>query len=356
MRVNPVTSPHAIAPQNTSQYSGQTAKDTRAAVVAKIEAIRSGQPQTSQEAAGLNPNQVSVEELSAVRPQTDRTERNVSPGVDTPAEVEATRSQPESKPEAKDPALQRQFEQLARQERQLRQKAKQQEESIRARQQELDAKEQAIKAKEVDYSQGYISKDQLRQETLRILAETGVDTQSLYNDLTEQTLNPLDVRTESHIKRLEAQIAKLEEKNSQNAKAYEEQQQQAYRAAVKQIETDVRNLVRNDPNYEVIKATGSVRDVVELIEETYKKDGVLMSVEEASDEVEKYLSEEATKLTRIGKIKRQLEQAGQPKSSEMKTQPTKEQPQMKTLTNAAASTRKLSAKERAIMAFKGELK
>ena len=43
-------------------------------------------------------------------------------------------------------------------------------------------------------------------------------------------------------------------------------------------------------------------------------------------------------------------------NSEVKTQANTKQPQsMKTLTNAASSSRQLSAKERAILAFKGEL-
>ncbi|MDE2106538.1 MAG: hypothetical protein KGL39_55500, partial [Patescibacteria group bacterium] len=106
-----------------------------------------------------------------------------------------------------------------------------------------------------------------------------------------------------------------------------------------------------------IRATNSVKDVVDLIEQTFKEEGRVMDVEEAANEVENYLLEEIEKLTRIEKLKKRMEAkpAATPKSDEQT--PQKKQPQtMKTLTNAASSSRQLSAKERAILAFKGELK
>jgi hypothetical protein len=345
MKVQPVSSPHAVM---TTQ-SNPTAQRNKA-----IEAFTKGQSSYDKPANpapnhSVNPNNISPEELSAVKPQE----------VYTLAETEVTEKAPETveppkeaKPE-QDPVLQRQFAQLARQERQLRAKAQQQDQAIKAREAALQAKEDAVRAKETEYSQGYISKDQLKRDTMRILADAGVS----YDELTQQILNQpgVDPRTEALVSRLEAKIAALEAKADQNVKAQEESQQQAYKAAVKQIEMDVRTTVQNDPNFETIKATRSIQDVVELIETTYKQDGILMTVEDACTEVEKYLVDEALKVTRIGKIKRQLEQAGTPKPTQTAVKPA-DTPSMKTLTNAATSTRKLSARERAMLAFKNELK
>lgn len=111
-----------------------------------------------------------------------------------------------------------------------------------------------------------------------------------------------------------------------------------------------------DPYFETIKQTNSVSDVVDLITATYEKDGILLSVEEAAKEVEDYLVDEAMKLTRIGKIKQRLAASTTAKVSQEQTPAPKKQTQMKTLTNAASTTRQLSAKERAILAFRGELK
>lgn len=352
MNVKPVASPHQVV---TTQ-SNPTAQRNKA-----IEAFKAGKssfdaaepvPQAERvpEHHSVNPNNISPEEVSAIRPALTSNERSNELAEETAVTVETHK---EEKPQV-DPALSRQFAQLAKQERQLRAKVQAEMKAIEAQKAELATQQASIKSKEQEYSEGYISKDQLKRDTLRILADSGVS----YDELTQQILNQstLDPRTESTIARLEAKIASLEEKANLGVKAQEEQQQQAYRAAVKQIETDVRNLVRMDPNFETIQATRSTSDVVELIEETYKKDGILMSVEDACKEVEDYLVEEAMKVTRIGKIKRQLEQAGQPKPSQT-AKPVQTQPgPMKTLTNAATSTRKLSAKERAMLAFKGELK
>lgn len=354
MKLTPVSSPHAIQPTSVSSNSKRSAA---------IEAFNKGQssydkpaPTTgnAQEMPVANPNRISPEELSAVKPQTPETPDNLATSEDTPPAVEKAETTQEKN--ERDPALSRQFAQLARQERQLRAKVQQEMKAIEAQKAELAVQQAAIKTKEQEYGQGYISKDQLKQDTLRILADSGVS----YDDLTQQILNAPGVnpQLDSAINSLKAEIKDLKSQLDQGKQQQIEQQQQAYKAAVKQIETDVRQLITMDPQFETIKATRSTSDVVELIEETYKKDGVLMSVEEACQEVENYLTEEALKLTRIGKIKRQLEQAGQPKPTQQQTQAPKQQTPapMKTLTNAAASTRKLTAKERAVLAFRGELK
>jgi hypothetical protein len=303
-------------------------------------------PQT-QEFPVQNPNKVSPEEVTAIQAQSkpevaEKSAEPENPGKSPESETQKTE---------RDPALSRQFAQLARQEKILRQKAQQQEREIKAREEALKTKEAAILTQEQKYQQGYISKDQLKQDTLRILAESGVS----YDELTQQILNQQapDPRTEATIKRLEAKIQELEGKTTKVEKTYEDQQKQAYQTALKQIRTDVQNTVNSDPSFEAIKATRSVQDVVDLIEQTYNKDGVLLSVEEACQEVENYLVDEALKLTRIQKIKGKLTQTAQPAKT---TDKPAQQTQMKTLTNAVSSTRKLSAKERAILAFNGQLK
>ncbi len=101
---------------------------------------------------------------------------------------------------------------------------------------------------------------------------------------------------------------------------------------------------------------------MKLIEETYQKDGILLSVEEAAQEVENYIVEQGlNKLSKIEKIKKRLAEnsgAVNPPAKQVKTetQANPEKTQMKTLTNASSGARKLSARDRAILAFKGELK
>jgi hypothetical protein len=318
-----------------------------AAVTAKIEAIRSGQPEPQ---VVQNQSQVSAEEMGAIIPRKAQEEETQEVDNSHPDEATTPAQEPEKTEEKPSPQLLA----LARRERALRAKAQQQEQAFKAREAALAAKEAELSAKGNQYNEGYITKDKLKSNPLLALQEAGLS----YDDVVQAALNQqsMDPRVEATIGRLEAKIRQLEEANETSSKNMTAQQQAQYDAAVKQIRTDAKKLVYTDPNLETVKATNSVSDVVELIEETYKKDGVLLSVEEAAQMVEDYLVEEAMKLTKISKIKNRLTQPAQaPKAQVQQRQPTKQPQPMKTLTNANSSGRQLSARERAILKFKGEL-
>lgn len=352
MKVTPVTSPGVIPPNGTPEAS-RTAKAIAAfnkgASTYDKPAPTQGQ---AQEHPVQNANAVSVEELSAIQANTAETLQDApeSTQEDTPT------SEPQ-KP-AEDPAISRQFAQLARQERALRAQKQQQDQAHKAKEAELAAREAALQPVKQDLS-NYVSIDQLKRDAYGTLAKLGVS----YDEYTQQALThqPVNPQVQQHIEALEAKLAKLEAFNETSSKTYAEQQQAQYQAAVKQIESDVLQLVKADPTtYEVIAKTGrgAIKEVVKLIEETYNKDGILMTAEEAAQEVEDYMTEKSFKtLSQIDKIKKRMNQANaSQKTSDVKTQASPKQQQMKTLTNATSSTRQLSAKERAILAFKGELK
>lgn len=359
MNIKPLPQPGAGSSQITPSAVNSSSKAR--AIEAFNKASLAPTEGNAQEHPVANPNNISAEELSAIRsPSQD----NGSRLEDSPDQT-AQEAAPEETPAATPPPvkeetpLSRQYAQLARQERALRAKAQQQDQAIKAREAALQAREAELVAKDQTYSKGYIQADRIQKDTLQVLAEAGVPYEKLYEQLTEHLVGtPVDPRVNAEMARLKAEIADLKSASDAGKKSYEQQQQSAYNQALKQIELDARALVKADPTaYEAISKTGTVREVVKLIEETYKKDGVLMSVEEAANEVENYLVEENYGMaTRIEKIKRRITEAGQPKKSDVKTPTQNKQPQMKTLTNAAAGSRKLSAKERAILAFKGELK
>jgi hypothetical protein len=339
MKVTPVSSPTLV------QQTQPT--DKRAAAIAAFEKGQSSydkpvEAPVAQEIPPIDPNQVSAEEMSALSipaPQVQESQPEVEqPVVEEKKEV--------------DPQLSKQFAHLAKQAKQLRAKQQQQEQAFKQREAELAAKEAALgKQPSLD---GYVSIDELKRNPLGTLTRAQVT----YDELTQQLLSSgtVDPRTEALIKQQESRIAQLEAKIEEGSKKQVEAQDQAYKAAVRQIEVDARNLIKNDPNFETIKSTNSIRDVVELITETYKKDGIVLSVEEAATEVENYLVDEAMKLTRIGKIKSKLAQAAQPKPVEVKANKQTQPSPMKTLTNAHSTSRQLSARERAILAFRNELK
>ncbi len=344
MKITPVTGPGAIQDLSTPEPVRE------ARMKAAFEKATQPADQGSPDRLPVNPNSISAEELSAVKPipkarLQSQTEETVELS-DNSAEL----STEETETEVKDPEVQRRFAQIARQEKALRAKAHQQNLALKQREDALKAREAALEPKAIapDYS-NYVDKNRIKQDALGVLEEAGIS----WDDLTNQAINraPTDIRVTNTIARLEQKIAQLEEANQNSAKTYQEQQQAQYQAAVKQIKADAKQLVYTDPEFETIKSMNAVKDVVDLIEQTYAKDGIVLSVEEAAKEVENYLVEEAMKITQIDKIKKRMAAANASRpASETKTQDPK-QTQMKTLTNAVGSTRQLTARERALNAF-----
>lgn len=351
MKVTPVHSPHAVAPVQQNPQAAASAK-ARAVAMLTQQAPTQGQ---QQEHPVQNPSQVSVEELSAIN-------RPIAPVADTHQDAQGDEQIADPTPEApkpqEDPALSRQFAQLARQERTLRAKEQQKQQEWKAKDAELTAREAAIQPSKPDLT-NYISVDQLKRDAYGTLVKHGIS----YDEVSQQALThqPVNPQVQAHIEALEAKLAKLESLTETSQKTYQEQQQAQYQAAVHQIETDVVQLVKADPStYEVIAKTGkgAIKEVVKLVVDTFNKDGILMSVEEAAQEVEDFMTERSFKtLSQIDKIKKRMAEASATtKQSDVKQQTQPKQTQMKTLTNAVGSTRQLTVRERAIAAMEGRLK
>lgn len=355
MNIKPVAHPSEI-----KQTTGNNT-EARAKAIAAFTQSASPQPQSQ---VVQNQNNITPEEMSAIVPrQEDTVEDTTLQATETTEETSVTPEAPKVEtPE--EMAMSRQFAQLARQEKALRAKAQQQEQAYKAREAALAAREAELNAKsqtsKVDMS-NYISKDMLKQDVMSTLEDLGIT----YDDITQQaiTRQPIDPTLKRTINQFRDEIQTLKAELAEAKTAQINSQTESYKAAVKQLEVEAKNLVTADPvTYEAIAKTGTVREVVKLIEDTYKKDGILMSVEDAAKEVEEYLVEENYAMaTKIEKIKKRMQTASTtpatPKTEQTPVKTTQKQTQpMKTLTNATSSTRQMSAKERAILAFKGELK
>lgn len=343
-----ITHTGSTPPAITQQTNTGPSPEARARAVA---IITQGAP------AQLNQNNISAEELSAIKaPSEPQGEVQAQePTLEAQERQTSTNEAPKEIKETKEDTSSNQYVLLARKEKALRAKAQQQEQAFKAREAELAKRESDLAKIRGDYESGYVSKAQLKANTLAALAEAGVT----YEEVTQQQIDAGSVprAVSDHIARLEARQAKLEKDLEAARQSSEQQQQDSYKAAVNQIQKDAQKLITTDPSFEMIKATGSVKDVVELIEQTFKEDGEILSVEEAASLVEEHLLAEVEKLTRIEKIKKRLAPPPAAKETANAQTPQTKQPQtMKTLTNATSSTRKITARERAVMAFKGELK
>jgi len=306
----------------------------------------------------VNQNAVAVEDLSALTPKSGQPGENepemaesllsdtapVEPKVATPDETAA------------DP-LSKQYAILAKREKQLRLKMQQQEQALKAREEAFAAREAALTAKDQEYSSGYISKDTLKSNTLQALIEAGLDPQDAIQRIYEQNSNPVDPRLQAKLDAMEAKLKAYDAAQEAREKQAAEQQDQGYKQAIAKLTSDTKKLVFTGNDFEMIKNTNSVADVVQLIEETFKRDRVELSVTEAAQMVEDYLVDEALKLSKTEKIQKRLASQVAPAAAPaQKTPASPQQPQaqMKTLTNATSSTKKLSVRERAIAAANGQ--
>lgn len=359
MKITPVAGPSTIP------ISGTDSPRQKAAVERATAAFMKGTPAEKPPSQGLstpNPSftpqsQEPMSEFEKALQAQNRQRNNIqepeaiAQGVESDVTLPSEESKEVAKEEVPTEKLSSQYAILARKEKANRMR----EQQLRQRESNLKAREAALspskpEAPSFDPSK-YIEREKLMQNPFGVLTEQGLT----YDQLTEAAMNapsPQHLALMNQVKAMEAKIAKMTEDQESSKKTFQEQQDQGRKQALKQIKYDVTNLVNANPDYETIKETGSIDDVVELIDVTLKKDGIYLSVDEAARQVEEYLAEEAFKLTRLKKIQQRL----QPKAPSVE-KPTEQpqQQQMKTLTNSVSASRQLSARERAILAFNGKL-
>lgn len=324
--VNPVSTPTSPA-QTTASSDAQSARERA------ISALMGSAPAVDQ-------NALQPEEIRGVLGKNDTVEES---SKDTSEATQSTSSETSTKEEP----LSSQYAVLARKEKALRAKAAQQEQAFKAREAALAARESEVSNKASFDPSKFISLDDLKSNAYATLAKLGIS----YDDISEQAIAAQSPEAQAYSRmrsEIQEELRALREEQDRTRKQIENSQTQAYQQALKQITLEVGELVNKDPNFETVKHAGATNDVVELIERTFQEEGKLLTVEEATQAVEDYLVEEALKMSNIKKVKDRLSQAN-----------TSKQPQtvqMKTLTNSVGAHKPLSARERALLAFKGELK
>lgn len=293
-------------------------------------------------------------------------------GAASPTAVEPKKAE---SPSEEQPALAAQHAQLARKEMAMRKMVR----DMKAREDALKAREEALnppKAPSENFDPSkHLALEDFKKNPWQKLQEIGVS----YDELTQQALSspkPEEIAIQNTINELKAEISALKQANEKSTQSFEESKKAQYDQAVRQITNDVKQLVNSGEEYEMIKTTGSIKDVVDLIEKTFSEGldedrpaGTVLTNEEAAGMIEDYLLEEALKIVKAKKIQARLKPAEAPKSeaqtgAESKPDNTK-QPDVKqsqnvlnnkTLSNAMSGSRKLSGIERAKLAFRGELK
>lgn len=239
------------------------------------------------------------------------------------AEVEANATIEDTKP------LSPQFAALAKQRR-----------ALQVKERELADREKALQSDptKIDGSE-LIAR--LKSQPLSVLQEHGVT----YDQLTDAILNNQD-GLNPEIQALKAEIKALKEGVDQKFVSREEQ---AEEAALTEMLGQAESLAKDGDAYEMIRERNAYDQVLRLIHKTYKDTGRVLDVSEAMNTVETQLLEEAVKQASINKVRGKLTPTPQPQQQQG-------QRVMKTLTNRDGASVPMSAKARAVAAFRGELK
>lgn len=341
MNIKPLATPTAPTPVSAPGSTTSQAKDARAKAVAAF--MGSKAPEANPQPVP-NATQVAPEELGALR--VSATEPEEKDKEETAVEAQEVTPEPSTKV---DP-LSSQYATLARKEKALRSQIQQ----FKAEQAEFQKQRDTHKAPELDLSK-YIERDRLKSDPLSVLTDAGLS----YDEITEAVLSRGNIQTDPRINQeiaaLKADIKAARDEAKAIKDSQDNNQKQSYQQALNQLRQEAGKLAFTDPAFEMIKETNSVSDVVELIESTFKADGILLSVEEACQAVEDHLLEEAIKLSKVKKLQQRLGQSTAPKPAV--NDPKQPQPTTnKTLTNGMSAQRPMSARERAIAAMEGKLK
>lgn len=366
MKIEPVGSNAPKAPpsdQQTFQSSASNGARERAiaALLGQAPAVDQNNVQPEEMSAISQPKEEESEEKTTIEAQSEEQ------AVEEPqkeeeelAKEEEKKVEEPKKPEEEEKTLSGQYAQLARKEKAQRAKAME----LRQQEEALKLERAALEAIKQERQQELTLKQRLQsanpKEVLKMLSDLGLS----YDKVTEAALADQEQTSPEArmIEELRNEIESFKKAQQDAVKQQQEEQQKRYQQVKQQLRTEAEQLVSSNPDFETIKESGSVEDIVELIEKNYQETGLVLSVEEAAREIEEFLVEEATKLAKLKKIQARLAPPASSKPAPEKkvgesVKPVENQvKQTKTLTNSAAAPAKLSARERALLAMKGELK
>ncbi len=314
-----------------------------------------GQPTTEQVAQTIKPrfSPVTVSSEGSVTPAKELPTTQAQPAtLEAAAEIkEIAKTAPVApKPGVKQTQDEERFQAIARREKAMRAKIRESEAELNKYKAQATELEQ-FKQREEQYK----IQDQQRQERLKLDPVGYLTDQGFTPDQITQALINQPGPESQAIKTLTDKILKLERDQQEAIKRQEQEATSSYQNGLKTIQRNVDTLVASNPEFEMIKASEAQKSVTNYVEKVWKTEGIMLDVEEAAREIEDYLTDQAVNLAKINKVRGKLapQAPKQAPIAQKQAAPVKSP----TLTNKTAqNTRPLSARERAILAFKRELK
>lgn len=220
----------------------------------------------------------------------------------------------------------------------------------------IEQERKALEAHRAEIEQARAWKERLTKDPYQVMLEAGLTSDQATALMLNQP-NPQDQNLQLLQSELKRTRDELEAMKTGQSTAADQQRE----AAKKQIFHDVTQLVDAEPDkFETLKFYGdsAKQTVVELIEQVFDQQGYIMDTDQAIQEVEEYLFEEALKTANLKKIKAKLTPTQVAAQSEQ-AQPQTQKPTISTLSNRLAPTAKRltekERRERAILAYQGKL-
>jgi hypothetical protein len=207
--------------------------------------------------------------------------------------------------------------------------------ALQLKEQELTAREEAFKKS--SSTEGKIDLAKLKSEPLRVLLENGVT----YDQLTEAVL----ANQHGYNPEVQALKDELQSLRTGVEKTFADRDSQAEQQVKAEMTREADILVASGQDFELVRETKSVPDVIALVERVYKEQGRLLDVREALQLVEDELLADSLKFAQLEKVKAKLA----PPAPAAKPQ------QMRTLASNDSASQPMTAKQRAIAAFNGTL-
>lgn len=214
--------------------------------------------------------------------------------------------------------------------------------ALQVKEREIADREKALLERSSNQA-GAIDRARLKSDPLGVLQEAEVT----YDQLTEAILAQQNGGYNPKVKELEEKLAALE---AGFDKKLADRETQAEQQALAEMRREATQIMAQGDDFELVRETGGINHVMDLIERTYRKSGEVLDIREALKLVEAELVNDYSKLANLKKLQSQL--APQP----VLQPPPQQQRQMRTLTNRDTAAAPLSKRARALAAFAGTLK
>lgn len=206
--------------------------------------------------------------------------------------------------------------------------------ALQLRERAIAEKEKALQATNTG-SSGGIDVARLKSDPLKVLDEAGVT----YDQLTEALLA---TQGNAEINALKAEINALKEGVD---KKFTDRETQAEQQVLAEMKREAERLSSLGEDFELVRETKSIPQVMTLIERTYRETGEVLDVSEALKLVEEELFKDLSRVTSFNKIKSQFAPPPAPQP-----QP-KQQMGMRTLKNTDTAPVPLSRRAKALAAW-----